>query len=56
MPARMSFFWNAASASLRRVAEGLVTVPASALICASSLIAASASASLLKSLSAAAAG
>src|SRR3974377_1883056 len=53
MPVRRSSFWKAASASRRSVAGCLVTVPASFLICSSSLIAASPSSLLSKDLSAA---
>ena len=56
MPVRKSFFWKAASASRRSVAAGLVTAPASFLICASSLMAASSRSLRLKALSAAIAG
>jgi hypothetical protein len=56
MPVRKSFFWKAASASRRKVAAGLITVPASVLIWASSLIAASSRSLRLKALSAASAG
>ncbi len=41
MPVRKSFFWKAALASLRSVAAFFVTMPASVLICASNLTAAS---------------
>src|SRR5215467_6718088 len=53
MPERKSFNWKAASASRFNAAGGLVTVPASLLICASSLTAASSSAPCLRGLSAA---
>src|SRR5215470_2310588 len=53
MPLRKSLRWKAASASRRSAAAGLVTCPASALIWASSLIAASARSSRLNGLSAA---
>src|SRR5262249_27003096 len=53
MPERKSFFWKAASASCFSAAGGLVTGPASLLICASSLMAASSSARCLRGLSAA---
>src|SRR4029079_17945521 len=53
IPERKSFFWKAASASRFNAADGLVTVPASLLICASSLIAAPSRALCLRGLSAA---
>ena len=53
MPVRKSLRWKAASASLRSAAAGLVTWPASVLIWASSLIAASARSLRLKPFSAA---
>src|SRR5947208_2062048 len=55
MPDRKSFFWNAVSASRRKAAAGLPTVPASLLICASSFIAASSSVLCLNGFSAASA-
>src|SRR5262249_22537653 len=55
-PPRSSPRWKAASTSRRRAAMGFVTSPASALIWASSLIAASARSSRLNALSAAMAG
>src|SRR5262249_42217890 len=55
-PARKSLRLNAASASVRSVAAGFATAPASALIWASSLIAESARSSRLNALSAACAG
>jgi hypothetical protein len=56
MPLRKSLRWKAASASRRSAAADFVTWPASALIWASSLIAASARSSRLNDLSAAMAG
>src|SRR5262245_3664405 len=56
MPLRKSLRWKAASASRRSAAVGFVAWPASALICASSLIAASARSSRLNGLSAAKVG
>ena len=56
MPLRTSFFWNAASASRRNCASGFATCPASFLISASSLIAASSSSARWNALPAADAG
>src|SRR6476620_578102 len=56
MPLRKSLRWKAASASRRSAAAGFVTRPASPLIWASSLIAASVRSSRLNDLSAAMAG